>query len=247
MMKPFRERNFFRSAVWPEIAIAYRRTHGKTARREDAEHLLIRSERLLQTCSSALWGGGFAQASHFVNWKVSQNYASAQPEEELRKQIISWGYPADFTVGLQTAASLKDASIAEEAGDQFRLLCCVTAGTGNAARAGRERRTFSAYRCGTINIFLLFDGRLTPSAMINGVITATEAKTAALQDLRIFDDRGEFATGTTTDAIVLAASQNESYGAVHRFAGAATTLGNAIGRLVYRSVCEAVKGENGAG
>jgi adenosylcobinamide amidohydrolase len=81
------------------------------------------------------------------------------------------------------------------------------------------------------------DGRLTPAAMVNAVQTAVEAKAAALADLGITDpENGLIATGTTTDAIVLAVSQSGRYNAEHVYAGTATDLGGAIGRLVYSAV-----------
>jgi adenosylcobinamide amidohydrolase len=199
------------------------------------------AERLLCTISSSLWGGGVGRADYFVNWQVPSDYRCDQPVEMMGEQIARWGYPVKSTIGMQTAAKLTHASVIEETGDQFRAVCCTTAGTGNAARAGRERRTYAAYRCGTINTFILIDGQLTPAAMVNGIITAVEAKAAALQDLNIsVGNSGEIATGTTTDAIVLAASQSGDYDGVHQFAGTATTLGDTIGRLVYQTVYEAV-------
>ncbi|MFT9849082.1 adenosylcobinamide amidohydrolase [Aneurinibacillus sp. REN35] len=229
MTQPFRSSTRYTSAIWPAITVAYQE-----------DYLLLHSPVPLTAVSSALWRGGIAQASHFINWKVPLTYRCEDPTIMMRDQLGAWGYPVDASIGLQTAAKITHASITEEAGDRYRILCCATAGTRNSARAGKARETFSAYQCGTINIFLLADAHLTPSAMINSVITATEAKSAALQDLGISDEDGETATGTTTDAVVFAATQDEAHGAPHQFAGAATTIGNAIGRLVYQAVYEAV-------
>ena len=41
------------------------------------------------------------------------------------------------------------------------------------------------YEPGTINIVLLTNMKLSPRAMARAIITATEAKTAALQDLDV--------------------------------------------------------------
>ncbi|MCK9918341.1 adenosylcobinamide amidohydrolase, partial [Microbacteriaceae bacterium K1510] len=128
---------------------------------------------------------------------------------------------------------------AEVNGDAFRMICCTTAGTSNSARAGHVSKTFSAYQCGTINTFLLIDGRTLPAAMVNALITATEAKAAALQDLHLRARDGGTATGTTSDSFVLAVSQ-QSFSEVHAFAGTATTIGDAAARLVYQTVYEAV-------
>lgn len=211
-----------------------------TVEYRETDHLLIQSPVSLQTLSSALWGGGMDEGTHFVNWRVPITYRCEDPVSLMEQQIGQWGYPLEQTIGFQTAAKLTHGAILEEEGDQFRILCCVTAGTGNSARAGKKRETFSAYQCNTINIFLLLDAHLTPAAMVNGIIMATEAKVAALQDLRILDEEGEVATGTTTDAVVLGVSQNSAFPLPHQFAGAATTVGNAIGRLVYEGVYTAV-------
>lgn len=229
MSQPFRLGVSYTSTVWSDICIDFRE-----------DHLLLRANAPLNTVSSALWGGGHMQATHFINWKVPLTYRCEDPVLMMRDQLAAWSYPVTASVGLQTAAKITHAAIKEEAGDRYRMICCATAGTRNSARAGKTRETFSAYQCGTINIFLLMDAYLTPSAMINGIITATEAKAAALQDTGIIDEDGDVATGTTTDSIVLASSQNLKYEEPHQFAGAATTIGNAIGRLVYEAVHEAI-------
>lgn len=77
--------------------------------------------------------------------------------------------------------------------------------------------------------------------LINALMTATEAKAAALQDYGLRDsDNGLIATGTSTDAIILGVSGSSAYGAIHEYAGTATELGAAIGRLVYDTVYESV-------
>lgn len=229
MAQPFsNQMTTYHSAVWPDIALI-----------SGGDHLLFTSKQPLLTVSSALWRGGTVYATHFINGSVQLDYHCDEPEVMMRQQIIKWGYPEEDSIGLLTAAKLSHASVVAEHGDQFRLICCATAGTGNAARSGQIRPTFSAYQMGTINIMLLIDGNLTPAAMMNGLMTATEAKCAALQDFQIMDRYGGIATGTTSDALVLASSQQEEYPR-HAFAGTATTLGNLIGRLVYQAVHEAV-------
>lgn len=89
---------------------------------------------------------------------------------------------------------------------------------------------------------IVIDGELSESAMVNAVITATEAKTAALQKLGIVERaNGESATGTTTDAIAIAVTQNMSWGVKHVYAGSATSLGCMLAEAVYRSVYVASK------
>lgn len=232
-MQPFHEKRFYRSEVWPEFEIY-----------KQDDRIIMQHPSVLEVFSSAVYGGGHSRASHFVNWKVPFDFYAVDPILLMEQKLKEWEFPAEQSIGLQTAANILDASILEMNGDAFRMICCVTAGVGNSARAGTRRETFSAYQCGTINTFLFIDGNMTHAAMINGIITATEAKAAALQDLHITDEDGEIATGTTTDSVVLAATQNNLY-PTHLFAGTATTIGNAIGCFVYDAICETIRNQKG--
>ncbi|MFF2089128.1 adenosylcobinamide amidohydrolase [Paenibacillus sp. NPDC058174] len=230
MTQPFRSASFYESIVWP----------GVKAELIEGERIVVSSPMQLRTVSSAVHLGGFAAADTVVNWKVPIPYECEDPAADAGSRLTGWGYDPDNTICLMTAAKLTHLSVAEEEGDCFKLVCFTTSGTSNGARAGLPRETFSAYAPGTINTVLLIDGQMTDAAMVNAVIQAAEAKAAALQDLNIIDpDNGMTATGTTTDAIVIGVS-GEGYGSsVHAYAGAATTIGNAIGRLVYATVYEA--------
>ena len=48
-------------------------------------------------------------------------------------------------------------------------------------------------------MILLVDGALTPAAMVNAVITATEAKTMTLAEWDVKTPEGDAASGTSTD------------------------------------------------
>ncbi|MFC4811189.1 adenosylcobinamide amidohydrolase [Paenibacillus sp. GCM10023250] len=232
MTQPFRTgSSSFASTICPGITI-----------RMIAERLVIKTEAPFFVLSSAVHGGGFGSADRFVNRKVPRDYDCSDPVLDYGRMLAQWGYSPHATIGFLTAAKLTHASVAETAGEAFGLLCCATAGTGNAARAGLARETYPAYAPGTINLFVLVDGSMSAAAMVNAVITATEAKSAALHDRGIMDPlHGLPATGTTTDAIVVGASQTDRHGRTHRYAGAATALGDAIARLVYATVEEAVR------
>ncbi|MGO4106742.1 adenosylcobinamide amidohydrolase [Paenibacillus sp. YAF4_2] len=228
MSQPFRHGESFESVVWTGVRISLLE-----------DRIEITSPVQLKTLSNAIHNGGMAEAYTIVNWKVPLDYAGMDPVADTESQLYHWGYRPEQTIGLLTAAKLTHASVAELEGDRFKLLCITTAGTRNAARAGLPRETFSAYSAGTINTVLLIDGQMTESAMTNVVITYTEAKAAALQDLQLLDpENGQIATGTTTDAVVIGVSGSMEYEALHAYAGTATTIGNAIGRLVYNTVYE---------
>jgi len=236
MTRPFRVSTRWSPTGWPELEIVHTadclaiRLGKSGAAREPAS---------LKCLSSAVLGGGLRDIEAIVNWKVPLTYMGVDPREDLRLCLAAAGFDPSAAAGLMTAASLTDASVQDECGDAFRLAVCTTSGTGNAATAGLPRDIYPSYRPGTINIAVLVDGRMTEAAMVNAVLTATEAKAAALQALDIRDrETGRAATGTTTDAIAIAVTQSPVYGLVHEYAGCAASIGNAIGRLVYASVLE---------
>ncbi|MFC3748453.1 adenosylcobinamide amidohydrolase [Paenibacillus sp. GCM10012306] len=214
---------------------------GLTLERQE-DHLLLAFPVEVDGLSSAVYGGGMMPLTQAVNLFVSRDYECSDPVRDMENKLREWGYPATGCAGLMTAVPLEHAAVFEEDTGSAGIFCCVTAAAGNAARAGVTRPVLKAYRPGTINIMLGIDGRLSPAAMVNAVMTAVEAKTAALADLGITDpENGLTATGTTTDAIVLGVSQSGRYGAEHVYAGTATDLGGALGRLVYGAVTASLK------
>ncbi|MBU5443866.1 adenosylcobinamide amidohydrolase [Paenibacillus sp. MSJ-34] len=243
MSQPFRnlskENDAYLSRVWPGLEFRHCRNGSEPL---GLGHIVMNAPCGLETLSGAPYGGGFGRADRIINAFVPKTFDCADPVAHIDGLIGAWGYAPERTIGLLTAANIALASIAEAEGDQAAIVCCTTAGTSNGARAGKERPVFSAYAAGTINTIVAIDGRLTQAAMAGALITATEAKSAAFQDLGIVDAHtGEIATGTTTDTVAIAASQSERFAGVHRYAGSATTLGNLLGRLVYETVYEAVR------
>jgi iron complex transport system ATP-binding protein len=208
------------------------------------ERLLIESAKPLAALSSAVYGGGEKRVRRIVNRHVSLSYSADDPLREIRSWLNQKKLEAKETVVLLTAAHVNEGSWCFVEEKTFRLAVFSTAGVSNAARAGNRYPVFwhkPAGSPGTINLILLIDGSLTPSAMVNAVITATEAKAAALHDLRITDRKGQPATGTTTDAIAVAATQITLDGYVHAYAGVSSPLGSAIGQAVYQTVREAIE------
>lgn len=221
----------YRSKVWPGLVLEWR-----------VGHLLLELPSEADSLSSAVYGGGAGRLKRAVNQYVSRDYECSNPVQDMKNKLLEWGYPLEGCAGLMTAVPLEHAAVAEADIGSAGIVCCVTAAAGNAARAGSERSVLAAYRPGTINIMLGIDGWLSQSAMVNAVMTATEAKAAALADLGVTDaENGLIATGTTTDAIVLAVSGSRRYAAEHVYAGTATDLGGAIGRLVYSAVTESLR------
>lgn len=214
---------------------------GLTLTRYD-RHLLLHTPVYMDCLSSAIQGGGKGKIDRIANIYVDRFYNCDHPEKDIEKLFREWDYPLSSTAGLLTAVRLEYAAVHEETGNDASLFCCTTAGVSNGARAGSERTTYPVYEPGTINIMLMIDARMTQAAIVNAIITAVEAKAAALADLGIRDaENGLIATGTTTDSIVVGVSQSAAYPTEHRYCGTATDLGAAIGRAVYGTVQESFK------
>lgn len=211
----------------------------------EKSHLCLSSATPLRVLSSAPLGGGRGTFHCLVNRHVDKDYRESDPAGEIRKWLAERGRDPEQALVLLTAARVEDVVVVEKSAPHVRVAALVTAGVGNAARAGDPGPVYT--QCpspGTINIILVVEGRMTEGAMVNAVITVTEAKTAALQELKVRDEGGRLATGTTTDAVVIASTQRRKEGYVHSYAGTASPLGQAAGQAVREAVREAVLREH---
>jgi adenosylcobinamide amidohydrolase len=97
---------------------------------------------------------------------------------------------------------------------------------------------------GTINTLLFISQELTPNALVRAVMTATEAKTAALQELAVNSRYSDgLATGTGTDQIGIAARLQTV--TTLTSAGKHSVLGELIGKTVHDAVCTTLGLQNG--
>lgn len=194
----------------------------------------VHSQQLLTTLSSSFFGGGFRRVRHILNAQVAEDYCSDNPAADLRAIAACCGVTEAF-VGLLTAVPVRDARIvcAEQHG--LRVAVLLTAGVGNATSAGVSRPFLAGP--GTINCIVLLDARLTRAAMVNAVLTLTEAKTAVLQELGIRTADGALATGTSTDTVTVAITGR---GPAHPYAGPATLAGWLIASTLRQALREAL-------
>jgi len=81
------------------------------------------------------------------------------------------------------------------------------------------------------------DAVAEPAALVNAVITATEVKTLALTAAGVRCDDGRLASGTSTDAVVVAATGR---GPRCRFGGPVSQLGAVVARAVREALGQAV-------
>ena len=153
------------------------------------------------------------------------------------------GKERSSTAFLFTGADMDNLAIKKETFKAMTVYALVTAGVrGNAVRMSRDAGNY--YEPGTINMIFLTNMRLTPRAMTRAIISATEGKTAALQDLDIrssYQPLNAAATGTGTDNIIVVAGD----GPVVDNAGGHCKMGELIARAAYAGVREAILKQNG--
>jgi iron complex transport system substrate-binding protein len=172
------------------------------------------------------------------------NMGHGQGLKTLRAAVCrTLQHPPESTALLLTGVDMDRLVVRRQSYGAMTVYALVTAGAGsNAQRASRD--TGSYYEPGTINILVLANVRLTPRAMTRAVIDATEAKTAALEDLDIrssFTPMINGATGTGTDNVIVVQGEGPSVDN----AGGHTKMGELIGKAVYQGVWSALNYNSG--
>ena len=196
----------------------------------DEKAVRVTSARLLAVLSSAVVGGGLCTAHDIVNMHVDKDYDGESPEDDLVAFAASCGVGGAF-VGLMTAAYTQHACVEAESRGGVTVAAVVSVGLSNTSNAGLTPPL--AASPGTINAILLVDAALRPSAMVNAVITATEAKTMTLAEWDVRTPQGDPASGTSTDSVVVACTQR---GEGLSYAGPATDVGWLVARTMRAAI-----------
>lgn len=217
--------------TFPKISKEYLKCHEK--------HIELHSPIYLRTMSSGVLNSGVGWYKSFINRRVGGDYNVEDYKTEMREYLTKYQFNEANTVAMMTAAYMENMGVEEIELGGFSLLVVVTAGINNAIDASRGTEHAFKLRPGTINTWIFVSGDLTEEAFLQSIVTATEAKTIALREYDIRDQKlGTLATGTSTDSILIAATQK---GEKLEFAGPITPLGSHIGEAVYRATKQAIK------
>ncbi|WP_404807391.1 adenosylcobinamide amidohydrolase [Methanobrevibacter smithii] len=190
------------------------------------------------------------------NFKIAFNHYLSQEnidflenhsiKDYLIRQSGILGIDSKFTTGLLTSAQMENACVVTKQYRNLEVSAITTAGVRvNASRAGDSASYYEEngdfqFDVGTINVIILTNVCLGPGTLANGLVTATEAKTVALSNLRIPSQFSNgFATGTGTDGIAIF-SNSESDNMLSN-AGKHSKLGELIAKCVIESISEAIK------
>jgi adenosylcobinamide hydrolase len=167
--------------------------------------------------------GGRSRVNYIFNKQVPRTFDPPCPQEFIKKAGFDLGiHEPNF--GLLTAVNMEYLQVIE---DDY-LTSFITAGVSN----GSEFRA----KIGTINIILVSKSRLSETALLGAIITATEAKGLALLE------KGYTFLGTNTDAVVVAYEANSEIGSESEkkpeipYSGSSTEFGKKITKAVIRGI-----------
>jgi adenosylcobinamide amidohydrolase len=213
---------------------------------QTSEHIWVGFGSEQPVLSSAVLNGGACAASNILIMKVAKNYEgtkqiSENPENTLAEYCRQLRL-SGTTVAMMTAASMDSFRLVSRSSQGVEISAMVTAGISNARCAGdrAEWRTFQtdADPTGTINIIILTNATMSPAAMVESVMLATEAKTVAMRKLGVKSPvSGAIATGTGTDAIAVA---NGFGSETIRYCGKHVIFGEMLASVVIEAITESL-------
>ncbi|MFI6530885.1 adenosylcobinamide amidohydrolase [Nonomuraea sp. NPDC050547] len=175
-----------------------------------------------RTISSAMLGGGIGPRSWILNAQVVAGYSRMDPVDHL----TALG-PGGSGVGMMTAASVDRVETATDGGATAWATVGLRVPTWAAAPPDAVDPELAPIRVGTINIVVVVPVAMTDAALVNTVMTVTEAKAQALAET------GFPCTGTASDAVCVAV---RSSGPEELFGGPRSDWGSRMARAVHTAV-----------
>ena len=200
----------------------------------DPEAVVVTARAPLAAVSSAVVGGGLGAARAIVNLHVPKHVALPGLEARLAEFAARRGVPSPW-IGLLTSAVTETAERAEVAEHGLSALAVVTVGLSNRIAAGVAPA--AVWMPSTINAIVVVDAAPEPAALVNAVMTVTEVKTALLAAAGVRCGDGTLASGTSTDAVVVAATGR---GRPCRFGGPVSELGAVIARAAREALAAGI-------
>jgi adenosylcobinamide amidohydrolase len=206
--------------------------------------LAVISDANLNVVSSAIYNGGCRKVQAILNIQVPEGYSDRQLHKDPMHLVTTSsrkiGVHGNY-LAMITAAKIANMSHVAKTEGNVAVNVVATAGASHGESAGEPIN--AEQTPGTINIIVVIHGNPTDSCLVAVFVTATEAKTAALNDLDIRSRySGDAATGTITDSLSVATT---NIGPAIELGGPASKLGQLVASCVRQAVKEAVKKQDG--
>jgi len=223
------------------------------SRREDGAELAMALWRFgspLLALSSAPYGGGWGERRWLLAAQVAGDYSRSDPAGHLAGLARSLDLDGPG-IGMLTAVDVRLVSTCREEGVTAAATVGISHPTWAAAETGaaeaglRETGPAEAGRPetgsadaapadaagfgGTVNIVAVLSRRLSPAALVNAVMTVTEAKSQALWEA------GFPGTGTPSDAVAVLCPVA---GPAEAFAGPRSRWGSRLAVAAHRAVLD---------
>jgi len=200
----------------------------------------VTSDAELLTVSSAIYNGGFKRVKAILNIQVPEGYSDVKLHEDPLRLVKASSAKVgvhDSYLAMITAAKIANRHQVAKSDGDIAVNVVATAGASHGESAGEH--IDAEHLDGTINIIVVINGNPTDSCLVAAFVTATEAKTAALNDLDIRSRySGEAATGTITDSLSVATTNT---GQTIELGGPASKLGQLVASCVREAVYMAVQ------
>ncbi len=187
-------------------------------------------------------------ANTYVPLELSEQVMTLKDYQKFQRHLpLTLGVKPYEICMMSTGVNMQNLAVCEKFYNDLKVCCIATAGARhNALRSGVdvgpwvETSTNFQLANGTINIILLTNAILTCGAMARSIMTATEAKTAALQDRDVRSTAlpKMQATGTGTDSMIIVSGANPDI--FIRHTGGHTKIGELIGYTTKKAVTEAL-------
>lgn len=202
--------------------------------------------------STSVYGGGYRE-DLTAAWNLDmsrdvQGMAASSYEAYLRQAAERLGLNPEHTTGMGTSAHMENAAVETLSYQGLTVTAISTGGIeSNGGRVGDPAQYFQPCTkpCpGTINLMLSIDANLPPGTLARALVTCTEAKVAALQEL-MADSRysSGLATGSGTDQTILVANPESQL--CLDDAGKHSKMGELIGRTVIAAVKGGMEKQHG--
>ena len=205
----------------------------------ETDYIRLTSAIPLKTISSAVHNPGIGWYGCLLNRTVPEDDLVDDVKQEVADFLQSKQFSMTDTVVMLTAVSTSLVALNEYMTEFGSIFVMVTAGVGNAVDVSRTHERQDQPHVGTINIWVIINGCLSEEAFFQAMMTANEAKTKALQSENIVDPlTNTIATGTATDSLLIAATQN---GKEMMYGGPITAVGKVIGKGVFETTVQAIR------
>ena len=169
--------------------------------------------------------------------------------EHMRRLAKRIGLEPALVTGMGTAADMENVAIESLNYKELTVTAIVTGGIEtNGGRVGDPADYYKPAekpdKLGTINIILILDADMPPGTLARALVTCTEAKTAAIQELLAGSNYSTgLATGSGTDQTIIVANSDSAL--YFEGAGKHSKMGELIGKTVTKAVKAALSKQSG--